>query len=404
MPVQMSENLKRHAQSVIDRFDASFYFYDLDFLKSHLTQMASILDPDIKLWYACKANPMSAVLKVLRNLGFGIDVASSGELHQVLNTGIKGEHIIATGPGKSKSYLRHLVKNGVKTIVLESINQVRWLNEVCAKLNENIDVLVRVQLDWNEGKSVLGGDAITPFGIGLEDWSELRPCDYPALNFRGFHIFQWGNILDPNQLEKIWDTGLNKITALSKTLGIELEIVDLGGGLGVPYTEQEFPIDFKHVHNILLRLKEKYQLKTIWMELGRFTVAECGRYLTKILDIKRVRGKMLLITEGGINHCARVALTGQAFPCQSFNQQDNDELAPYQVHGPLCTALDHLGNFDLPKNLKIDDWLVFSMAGAYGFTESMPYFLCHKLPGEALVYNNDLVVPRPPKTSYDWMI
>ena len=105
--------IKKHIQTVIDRFDASFYFYDLDLLRSHLSQMAEILDPDIKLWYACKANPMSAILKVLRNLGFGIDVASSGELHQVLNSGIKGEHVIATGPGKSKSYLEHLIKNEV---------------------------------------------------------------------------------------------------------------------------------------------------------------------------------------------------------------------------------------------------------------------------------------------------
>ena len=82
-------------QTIIDRFDAPFFFYDLDGLKSHLEDMQKDLDPDIKLWYACKANPMSALIKVLRNLNFGLDIASSGELHQVLNTGVSPDNIIA---------------------------------------------------------------------------------------------------------------------------------------------------------------------------------------------------------------------------------------------------------------------------------------------------------------------
>lgn len=400
----MKQDIQGHIQSVIERFDASFYFYDLDRLKEHLAAMAETLDPDIKLWYACKANPMSAVLKVLRNLGFGIDVASSGELHQALNAGIKGDHIIATGPGKPKSYLKHLLKNDVKTIVLESPNQALWLNETAGKLGKRVDALLRVQLDWNEGKSVLGGDAVTPFGMGPEDWKAADLSGLENVNFRGFHIFQWGNILDVSRLETIWETSLEAIKELAASLRIPLDIVDLGGGLGVPYQEGERAIDFKDVHDILVRLKKKHALKTIWMELGRYTVAECGSYVTKVLDIKEVRGKKLAVAEGGINHCARAALTGQSFPCKVLGREASEKTDSYQVHGPLCTALDKLGEFDLPADLKVGDWLVFGMAGAYGFTESMPYFLCHKLPGEALVYNNDLVVPRPPKTSYDWMI
>jgi diaminopimelate decarboxylase len=139
------------------------------------------------------------------------------------------------------------------------------------------------------------------------------------------------------------------------------------------------------------------------MELGRYAVAECGQYYTKIVDIKTVRGKNILVTEGGINHIARPALTHQAFPCTSFKNCD-DPLINYNVHGPLCTALDFLGSFDLPSNLQIGDWLVFHQAGAYGFTESMPYFLCHELAGEVIKYRCDLMTPRPPKTSYEWMI
>lgn len=389
--------------SIIDRFDAPFFYYDLDKLVSHLENMADILDPDIKLWYACKANPMSAILKVLRNLNFGIDFASLGELHQILNTGVKPSETIATGPAKSKKYLANIVKAGVENIVLESLNQVSWLNEVCKEQNVKANALLRLQLDWNEGKSVLGGDSITPFGLNHDEWKKLSPQKYEHINFVGFHIFQWGNILDTDRLKTIWEKSILEALELSQSLNIQMDIIDLGGGLGVPYDLSSEGLSFKKAHDTLVELKNKYELKKIWMELGRYAVAECGQYFTKITDIKNVRGKNLIVTEGGINHIARPALTGQPFPCSSFTNQ-RSELQEYNIHGPLCTALDFLGTFKLPMNLQVGDWLIFHKAGAYGFTESMPYFLCHELPGEVIKYKDDLMIPRPPKTSYEWMI
>lgn len=403
MQKRLGDEAYQRLISVIDRFDAPFFFYDLDSLKSHLEYMAEDLDPDITLWYACKANPMSAVLKVLRNLGFGIDVASEGELHQVLNTGIQGHHIIATGPGKSKEYLRHLVKNGVGTIVLESLNQAYWLNEVCEELDKNVDALLRVQLSWDQGKSVLGGDAITPFGIDTEQWLKLDQNKTNSINIVGFHAFQWGNIHKVEKLSEIWSATVEQCLELSKDLKIPCDIIDLGGGLGIHYDLVSEKIDFKKVQVALSEIKTKYQLKKIWMELGRYSVGECGYYLNKIIDIKEVRGRNILVCEGGINHIARPALVGEHFPVSALNTKSSD-LKTYHIHGPLCTALDYLGEFDLPSNLKIGDWIVHHKVGAYGFTESMPYFLCHKLPGEVISYNGDLMIPRPPKTSYDWMI
>jgi diaminopimelate decarboxylase len=393
----------KHLHPVIERFDEPFFYYDLDSLKIHLESMANILDPDIKLWYACKANPMSAILKVLRNLNFGIDFASSGELHQILNAGVKPNELIATGPSKSKKYLEHLVKNGVENIVLESLNQVLWLNEVCKEQNTKVKALLRLQLDWNEGKSVIGGDSITPFGLDHKQWKKLNPEKFQNINFVGFHIFQWGNILDLDRLAVIWEKCIVEATLLSKELNIDMDIIDLGGGLGIPYNLEDDDLDFSEVHSLLVELKNKYKLKKIWMELGRFAVANCGKYFTKITDIKTVREKNIIVTDGGINHIARPALTNQPFPCSSFRKSDSEKKL-YQIHGPLCTALDFLGKFNLSRDLQVGDWLIFHKAGAYGFTESMPYFLCHGLPGEVIKYNNDIMIPRPPKNSFEWMI
>jgi diaminopimelate decarboxylase len=399
----MEPVINEKIQSVIERFDAPFFFYNLDALKEHLEYMKDGLDPDIKLWYACKANPMSAVIKILRNLGFGIDVASSGELHQVLNTGVDPQHVLATGPGKSKEYLQHLIKNGVKTIVLESINQAYWLDEIVQETQIKVDCLLRIQLEWNEGKSVLGGDEITPFGISTIDWKSIDRSKIKNLSIKGFHVFQWGNILEVNKLEQIWRRTIEEAKSLASDLDIEIKVLDLGGGLGIPYNFTDKAIDFKDVQKILFNLKNEYKLKEIWMELGRFTVGDCGYYLNKIVDRKNVRGRDVLVCEGGINHIARVALVNQAFPATSF-KQSNAPKQEFHIHGPLCTALDFLGSFELPSDIGVGDWLMFHKAGAYGFTESMPYFLCHKLAGEVIYYNGDLMIPRPPKTSYDWMI
>lgn len=387
----------------ISRLDSSFFYYNLDFLKEHLEYISSHLDKDIKLWYACKANPLSAILKVLRNLDFGIDVASIGEMNQVLSSGVKPSEILSTGPGKTKNYLKELLKNDIEIIVLESFNQAYWLDEVAKELGKKPKCLLRVQLDWDEGRSVLGGDDITPFGIGLEDWPKLDKSKTENLNIVGFHVFQWGNILDLSKLESVWWKTAEVITKLSKIMNVDLEVIDLGGGLGIPYNGKSEGIDFKDVADLLKKLKKEFKFKKIWMELGRYTVGECGHYFSKVIDRKTVRGKEIVVLSGGINHIARIALVGESFPCELFRETDAKKI-PIAVHGPLCTAIDKLGEFELPDDIKPGDWLYFSQAGAYGFTEAMPFFLCHDLPAEVVIYNDDLMVPRPIKTSTDWLV
>ncbi|OUR95262.1 hypothetical protein A9Q84_15580 [Halobacteriovorax marinus] len=401
--MHLSPSHKEELKRVIKRLDSSFYFYDLDGLKDHLSYMNDQRDESVKLWYACKANPMSAILKIFRNLNFGIDVASQGELEQVLSSGVKPEDVLSTGPSKSRKYLRSMILNEVDVIVLESLNQAYWLDEIAKELGATPKVLLRVQLSWDEGKSVLGGDDITPFGLDQKEWMKLDLAKCSSLNFQGFHVFQWGNILDLSKLEIIWEKTILALKELSSEIKIEMKVIDLGGGLGIPYQDQERTIDFKDVNTLLMKLKTKYELQTIWMELGRYCTGPYGHYLTQVIDRKTVRGKELLVLDGGINHIARPALTNQNFPCELFRESTASRTS-YTVHGPLCTALDKLGTFDLPNDIKEGDWLVFSQAGAYGFTEAMPFFLCHNLPAEVILYNGDLMTPRTIKSSSDWLI
>ncbi|WP_419168475.1 PLP-dependent decarboxylase [Halobacteriovorax sp.] len=400
----LDKNITKELKKLTKRIDSSFYFYDLDKLEDHLRYIVENKDESIKLYYACKANPLSSILKLIRNLGIGIDVASKGELTQVVASGVKSSDIISTGPSKSRGYIRTLLEHEINCVVVESIYQLKWLNEQASEMGIKARALLRVQLEWDsKEKSVLGGDDITAFGLDEKGWKSVDLSKYENVEVIGYHVFQWGNILSASKLEEIWDHTCDRINKLAQDMGVRPQVIDLGGGLGIPYQNESERIDFKDINAALVRLKKKHKLEKIWMELGRYAVGECGLYLSQVIDRKNVRGQEILVLDGGINHIARAALTNQAFPCEVLEECESKQNQEFHVHGPLCTSLDKLGVFDLPKDCDYGNWLVFTQCGAYGFTESMPFFLCHNLPAEVVKYKGDIMIPRTIKTSADWI-
>ncbi len=384
----------------LDKFQQHFqkmpgpsFYYDLDQFEKRLQSLNS---PEIKTWYAMKANPLSSFVELANQNHWGLDCASLGEVNHCLNHGVSPENILITGPAKSYEYFKTLIEKGISTFVIESENQLKWL----ADLKPEANVLIRFQKnDWKyQGFNVLGGSKHTQFGLSLEDWKEINPSQY-NLNFLGFHIFQWGNILDKDQLIDVWDEIFSQVNLWEKELNIKTKVLDLGGGLGIPYEgEKELHPDF--IKESLAYLKQKHNIPEVWLELGRYLSGPVGNYLVNIIDIKRSSGVDMIILEGGINHLVRPVFANQSFPCRDLN---NNETQKYKVYGPLCTSLDYLGEFQLSKDLKPGDSLAFEMVGAYGFTESMPYFLCHDLPAEVVYQNNEFTVKRENLGPESWM-
>ncbi|WP_149980467.1 PLP-dependent decarboxylase [Pseudoalteromonas rhizosphaerae] len=384
----LSTPVKTAIDELSTALDTPFFIYDLDTLNAHLTRL--VTQTEVKLWYAVKANPLSKVIQSLDNAGFNFDVASKGELEQVLAQGINSERVLNTGPAKSPKQIKHFIARGVRTFVAESLNQVRWLNEQASLQNCQLQILLRVQLRWPEGeKNPLGGDSLTPFGLGCDEWQALNTSDYPALSFDGLHIFQWGNMLSSDKLAELWSQMIAPLTKLANDLGIHLKVLDLGGGLGIPYTLDAPTLSWDALIDALANIKHAAGVQELWMELGRYAVGECGHYATPVVERKLNYAQQQVILSGGINHLLRPAVTSQDFPARLLR----DSTAAYQtmsLYGPLCTALDCLGEHQLPSDLNEQDWLVFSQCGAYGFTESMPYFLCHELAAEYTLQNGEL--------------
>ncbi|MGB2741151.1 MAG: PLP-dependent decarboxylase [Cognaticolwellia sp.] len=379
------ESLSEHSEALkhrdeIREDDAGFFLYDLDYLEQHLSQLMQ--QDVIKLWFAVKANPLSRVLETLAQQGFNFDVASQGELTQVLAQGVQADRILNTGPAKSKRQMKAFLTQGVRTFVVESLNQLQWLEQAASELSCRPQVLLRVQLQWAEGeKNPLGGNEVTAFGLSCQEWQSIKVSDFPALNINGLHIFQWGNMLSNVRMYELWSQMVAPLVSLAEQLGMSLEVLDLGGGLGVDYLQAGKDLSWQQVISDLAQIKAQAGVSELWLELGRFAVAEMGYYVTSVVDRKENFQQQQLVLAGGINHLLRPAITEQPFPVAMLRESVANT-RDFDLHGPLCTSLDKLGRMAIADDVDVDDQLIFGLAGAYGFTESMPFFLCHQVAAE----------------------
>ncbi len=402
-PALLSHSAPEHEQA--------YFVYQLDALKAHLAQLQQ--QEVIKLWFAVKANPLSKIIQTLAEQGFNFDVASSGELHQVLSQGIEPSRVLNTGPAKSKEQIKSFVKQGVSTFVVESINQLKWLNEVAIEQRNSAvrwvkpRVLLRVQLQWHEGeKNPLGGNSLTPFGLSVQEWQNIHVEQFSALNLCGLHIFQWGNMLSNKKMFSLWSQMITPLTSLAEDIGMKMKILDLGGGLGIDYLGLGQELSWQQVISDLATIKARAGVEELWLELGRFAVAQCGYYVVPVIDRKINYEQEQLVLAAGINHLLRPAITEQPFPVRVLRAVDPESSTAeeyFDIHGPLCTSMDNLGHLSLPADIEVGEQLVFGYCGAYGFTESMPFFLCHELAAEYTFEDGQLCQVRAAKDAASYL-
>jgi len=399
---------RNNLKSLVQSLKKPFFFYDLDILDRHTSRLSKL---PVKLWYAVKANPLSSIIKSINKNRVNFDVASTGELEQVLSHGIESSNILSTGPAKSYEQIKKFIKQGIRIFVVESLNQLLYLKSISESYNCNIKVLLRVQLEWNfNSNNVLGGSETTPFGLLPQEWIKIHEehniSNFKRIRILGFHSFQWGNILSSKDLDVIWDKVTRDAIELSKKMDISFKVLDLGGGIGINYSRIDSPLPVSSVEQSLNKLKKKFPDKEFWLELGRYAVAECGVYVTRIVDKKKVAGKNLLIFEGGINHIARPTLTKESFPAKVLENSldiNSNDMEKFHCHGPLCTSLDKQGIIKLPSKISIGEHVILFQTGAYGFTESLPFFLCHDLAGEVTYQKNNIKIVRRPQKASTWL-
>ncbi len=389
-------------ESIIDlanKRSTPLYLYDAGVLKQKLDTIRTNL-PFCDIFYSVKANPHNDVIAFFVNNGCGTEIASPGEFEKSIAAGCDPAKIIYAGPGKRTIDLRTTIEKGIAEIHLESFSEITRCNEAAKQLNRNQPVSIRINPSnqFQTGAIQMGGKPIA-FGFDEEMLNEAVQAIMKCANLKlsGLHIYAGTQILDSVSLAKLYAHALELCESILINHGLLLSTLDLGGGFGIPYYEDEKPLDLADLGQALKRERQKLidrekafsNLKII-LEPGIFLTAESGMYITSIVAVKQSRGKHFAICDGGMNHnLAASGNLGQIikrnFPFACANKISMPEEISYEICGPLCTPLDCIGrNVKMPK-LEEGDLLVLFNAGAYGLSASPTGFLSHALPQEVLI-------------------
>lgn len=376
--------------------ETPFFAYDRGLLTERVAHLRAALPPDIELKYAIKANPMPAVVHHLSGLVDAFDVASAQELRIALNTTIPPEQISFAGPGKVLAELRQAVASGV-TVEMESATEGQRLIEIGQQLGIRPRVAIRVNPDFAiKGSGMRLGGGPQQFGIDAEQVPAiLKQFAAEELDVLGFHVFAGSQNLRADILVEAQRKTVDLLLRLADLTPGPIRYLNLGGGFGIPYFENDTPLDISVIGaNLASLLAEKItpRLPTarVVIELGRYIVGECGIYVTRILDRKDSRGRTYLVVDGGLHH--QLAASGnfgqvirRNYPVVIGNRMDEKATETVTVVGKLCTPLDVLGDQVPLPSADIGDLVVVFQAGAYGLTASPTAFLSHPEPAEVLL-------------------
>lgn len=375
--------------------DTPLFVYDLAIARSRVEKLRAAMPPALSIHYAIKANSHPAVLSGMRGVVDGFDVASAGELDKALAAGMGADHISFAGPGKRDRELEAAIRAGA-TLNAESEGEVGRALAIGERVGITPRIAVRVNPDFDlKGSGMRMGGGAKPFGVDAERVPALvRQIIDAGGEWRGFHIFAGSQALDA---EAIADTQAQTIALagkLSDAAGASPALVNIGGGLGVPYFPGDSAVDIALVGERLaasLDARASSLAETIFaMELGRYLVAECGVYLTRIVDRKVSHGEPFLVTDGGLHH--QLAASGnfgtvirRNYPIAIAGKFDRVAEEVAHVVGCLCTPLDRLGDAVLLPRADVGDLIALFMAGAYGASASPSAFLGHPAAGEIVL-------------------
>jgi diaminopimelate decarboxylase len=406
------------------RYGTPFFAYDLDVVTRQVEALRAALPASFDLAYAVKANPNLAVLRHLAGLGLGADVASGGELRHALRAGFGVEQVVLTGPGKRDEELRAAVEAGVRVVTVESPGELRRLAAVAGGLGRRQPVLLRAAVP-DVGTRAVGHPTVGITGKFGMDPADLRSAAVeavvsPWLEPLGVHAFGASNVTDAADLAAHVEATVALAIRTATEAGFELRLVDAGGGLGIAYRDGDPALDLGDLGSRLASVAARMAGSAtargarVLLEPGRFLVGASGAYVVRVVDRKRMGTDTVVIVDGGIHHLLRpvlvgqeqrvVALTGTAASADGVGDASS---APVLVAGPLCTGLDVVARAAGLAGAQPGDLLAVLDAGAYGATESMPFFLSHPLPAEVALRGGDAWLARPrvePEAWLEWQL
>lgn len=374
------------------------YLYDARVLDQQIEMLRASLPPCIRVHYSLKANPMSALVSHVARSVDGLDVASLGELHIALASGMSADRLSFTGPGKRLDELVAAVATGI-VVHAESSSELNRIAEAATKAGKSPVVSLRVNPDFKVRRTgmVMGGGA-QAFGIDSDRIKDTTAYGRSlGLEIVGLHCYPGSQILSVETLASLHCATLDLLVKLAVDAGIHTPSLNIGGGFGIPYFPGETPLELRQLGELLEpSIRSANRLcnpSEIVVESGRYIAGPAGIYLVTIIEKKVSRDEVFLLADGGLNHhLAASGNLGQVirknFPLRSSRctLASGTDTETVNVVGPLCTPLDTLATKTILPKLDAGELIAIGQSGAYGLSASPLFFLSHPRPAELLIH------------------
>ena len=344
-----------------------------------------------KVFYSVKANSNLSILKVLLELGAGFDIVSLGELERVIKIGAQPEKIIYSGVGKSEEEIIRSLEYGIHCFNVESFSELERINSIAAKLNKVAPVSIRINpnIDPGSHEFISTGVETTKFGINLKNMMDafIYANNEKSIELLGidYHIGSQIESLDPFKEAII---SVKKIVDQLKENNINIKLIDMGGGLGINYQNNDAPSlnDFGKTINQVINDNELSDYDFI-IELGRSIVGNVGYILTSVEYIKKDSEKNFVIVDAGMDNLIRPALYDAWHEIKPITDNKEQNIL-CDIVGPVCECTDFLGK-DRRLSVQQGDLLIISSCGAYASSMASNYNSRPK-PSEIMIKNGEM--------------
>ena len=353
-----------------------FYCYSSKILESKYSELTDAFkEEDLLVCFSLKANSNQSIIKTFSSLGSGADVVSIGELKRALRAKIPPNKIVFSGVGKNTDEIIFAIKNKILMINVESISELKQISTQAANLNMIAPISLRVNPDIEAGgnEKISTGKKQDKFGISIKEAIDVYELasNLDNIEIKGIDVHIGSQINDLEPFEKTFNSIVETITKL-KDKNIDIDIIDIGGGIGINYTDEK-ALNIKD-YAALVSKKLGSLNKKIIIEPGRFLTAESGILVTKIIYIKENESKKFIIVDAAMNDFIRPSLYGSLHNALPIIEDDKERpIESYDVVGPICETGDFFIKDFKTSQLLERDLLAITNVGAYGSVLSSNY-------------------------------
>ena len=362
-------------KQLAEEFGTPLYIYSRATLERHWHAFDSALgDHPHLICYAVKANSNIGILNVMAKLGSGFDIVSQGELERVLEAGGEASKVVFSGVAKSRAEIMRALEVGIRCFNVESVAELHHINQIAGEMGKIAPISLRVNpdVDAHTHPYISTGLKENKFGVSVDEAREVYKlaATLPHVRITGMDCHIGSQLTELQPFLDATDRLIRLIEQLQED-GITLKHLDLGGGLGVTYTDETPPHPSDYAAALLNKLKNYKDLEII-LEPGRAIAANAGILVAKVQYLKSNESRNFAITDTGMNDMIRPALYEAYMNIIEIDRTLEREKAIYDVVGPVCETSDFLGK---QRELAIaeGDYIAQRSAGAYGASMSSNY-------------------------------